>query len=75
MSVLLKTDGLLIGVWFINPELDPGEAGPPFPLPVEELDALFNERFEIIDDYIPDVAFPGRASRERVRVMKLKPAN
>jgi SAM-dependent methyltransferase len=67
---LLKPGGLLIGVWFINPDLDPGETGPPFPLPVEELDALFKDGFEIIDDYVPEVAFEGRLGRERVRVLR-----
>lgn len=27
----LRRGGPLIGVWFINPSLDPGEEGPPFP--------------------------------------------
>lgn len=67
---LLKPGGLLIGVWFINPDLDPGETGPPFPLPVEELDALFKDGFEVIDDYVPEVAFEGRLGRERVRVLR-----
>ncbi len=70
VHALLKPGGLLIGVWFINPELDPGETGPPFPLPVEELDALFAEGFEVIDDYAPEVGFEGRIGRERVRVLK-----
>jgi hypothetical protein len=57
-------------VWFINPALDPGEEGPPYALSVAELTALFAEGYEIVDDYVPNVAFPGREGRERVRVLR-----
>ena len=50
--------------------LDPGEEGPPYPLSVAELTALFAEGYEIVDDYVPNVAFPGREGRERVRVLR-----
>ena len=66
----LKPDGQIIGVWFIKPDLDPGETGPPFPLPVAELDALFAGNFEIVTDYVPGNSFPQRAYRERVRVLR-----
>lgn len=69
---LLKPGGLLIGVWFIDPEHDEGYAGPPYALPVPELDALFSEQFDIVEDYVPDVAFDGRLHRERVRVLRKK---
>jgi methyl halide transferase len=69
----LKPGGQLVGIWFINPDLDPGCAGPPFPLSVEELDRLFGDGFEVIEDYVPDVAFEGREGRERVRVMRRRP--
>jgi hypothetical protein len=59
----LRRGGLLIGVWFINPNLDPGEEGPPYPLSAADLTALFAEGYEIVDDYVPDVAFPGREGR------------
>jgi SAM-dependent methyltransferase len=68
----LRPGGHLIGVWFVNPDLDPGEEGPPFPLPLEDLDALFAEDFEIVEDYIPRAAFEGREGRERVRVLRKK---
>ena len=66
----LRRGGLLVGVWFINPDLDPGEEGPPHPLSVETLTALFKNGYEIVDDYVPDVAFPGREGRERLRVLR-----
>jgi methyl halide transferase len=69
----LKPGGRILGVWYINPDLDPGHEGPPFPLPLPDLDALFAARFEILADYIPDNSFPGRAGRERVRVLRHLP--
>jgi SAM-dependent methyltransferase len=70
IDLVLRRGGLLIGVWFINPALDPGEEGPPFQLSVDDLTALFAEGYEIVDDYVPDVAFAGREGRERVRVLR-----
>ena len=70
VDLTLRRGGLLIGVWFINPALDPGNEGPPFPFSVADLTALFAEGYEIEEDYIPDVAFPGREGRERVRVLR-----
>ena len=57
-------------MWFIDPGLNPGEVGPPFPFSVANLTALFAEGYEIVEDYVPDVAFPGREGRERVRVLR-----
>jgi SAM-dependent methyltransferase len=70
IDLTLRPGGLLIGVWFINPNLEPGYEGPPFPFRVPELTALFAQGYEIVADYVPDVAFPGREGRERVRVLR-----
>lgn len=70
IDLCLRPGGLLIGVWYINPDLDPGETGPPFPFPVPDLTALFADGYEIVADYIPDVAFPGRENRERLRALR-----
>ncbi len=70
IDLALRRGGLLIGVWFINPDLDPGEEGPPFPFSLEDLTELFADSYEIVADYLPDVAFPGREGRERVRVLR-----
>jgi len=70
IDLTLRPGGLLIGVWYINPDLDPGEEGPPFPFPVADLTALFKDGYEIVDDYVPDVAFAGREGRERMRVLR-----
>ncbi len=70
IELTLRRGGLLIGVWYIDPALDPGHEGPPYPFSVTELTALFAEGFEIVEDYVPDVAFDGREGRERVRVLR-----
>ena len=70
VDLTLRRGGLLIGIWFINPALDPGEEGPPFGISEEELTALFADEYEILDDYVPDVAFPNRVGRERLRVLR-----
>lgn len=70
IDLTLKPGGLLIGVWFINPDLDPGDEGPPFPLPVPDLTALFADGYEILHDYVPDVSFPTRVGQERIRVLR-----
>jgi SAM-dependent methyltransferase len=72
IDLTLKPGGLLIGVWFINPNLDPGDEGPPFRFPVPELTSLFADGYEIVDDYVPDIAFRGREGRERMRVLRRK---
>ncbi len=73
IDLLLRHGGLLIGVWYIDPALDPGEEGPPFPFSVPDLTALFSGGYEMVDDYVPDVAFEGREGRERVRVLRRLP--
>ena len=70
IDLTLRPGGRLIGVWFINPDLDPGDEGPPFPFSVPDLTALFADGYEIVDDYVPDVAFSGREGRERMRVLR-----
>jgi len=74
VASLLKPGGRLVGVWFIDPEMDPGESGPPFALPLGELDALFPpERWRVLQDGVPDSAYPGRQGRERLRVLERLP--
>jgi methyl halide transferase len=70
IDLTLRRGGLLIGVWFIEPDLDPGEEGPPYPFSVADLTALFADSYEIVKDYVPEVAFAGREGRERVRVLR-----
>jgi SAM-dependent methyltransferase len=73
IDLTLRRGGLLIGVWYIEPDLEPGYEGPPFPFSVPDLTALFSQGYEIVEDYVPDVAFPARAGRERMRVLRRVP--
>ncbi|MES2438689.1 MAG: methyltransferase domain-containing protein [Verrucomicrobiota bacterium] len=61
----LPDDGLLAGVFFLNP-FDPGEeaSGPPFGVTVDELDAWFHPWFRRVNGWVPHGAFPGREERE-----------
>ena len=70
VDLTLRRGGLLVGVWFISPDLDPGDEGPPFPFSVPDLTALFADGYEIVADYVPDVSFDTRVGQERVRVLR-----
>lgn len=70
IDLVLKPGGKLIGVWYINPDRDPGEEGPPYPFSVPDLTNLFATGYQILDDYIPDLAFPRREARERLRTLR-----
>lgn len=74
VASLLKPGGLLVGVFFINPQMDPGETGPPFGISPDELTTLFAERFQIVESQVPAAAYPGREGRENLRVLRLTSA-
>jgi len=70
----LKSDGLLLAIFFLNP-WDPDEeipegGGPPFGVTKEELDDLFEPHFRLIEEIRPRKAFPGREGREIVRLLQ-----
>src|SRR5688572_24436811 len=70
IDLTLRRGGLLVGVWYINPDLEPGEEGPPYPFSVADLTTLFTNGYEIVGDYVPKVSFAGREGRERLRVLR-----
>jgi hypothetical protein len=37
---------------------------------VPELDALFADSYEVVDDHVPDLSFETRLNQERVRVLR-----
>lgn len=66
----LKPGGQLIGVFFINPEMEEGEEGPPFGIHVEDLENLTTQAgFSIVEAWVPETGFPGRIGRERVMIL------
>ena len=63
----LKPRGHLLAIFFLTPD---AEEGPPFGTDVAELDHLFSPHFEVLQDEVPRVAYPGREGSERLRVLR-----
>ncbi len=62
----LKPGGGVAGVFYMDPDYDPGEKGPPFGITLEELIKLWEDGgFEVQEHWVPEVAYEGRAGRER----------
>ncbi|WP_075089560.1 hypothetical protein [Verrucomicrobium spinosum] len=61
MAAALKVEGHVAGVFFIDPEMDPGETGPPFGISPEELTGLWEEAgFRVQESWVHDRLFgPG----------------
>ncbi|MBX3741379.1 MAG: methyltransferase domain-containing protein [Akkermansiaceae bacterium] len=73
-GTVLRPGGILAGVFFINPEMDEGETGPPFGIGPAELGALFSAAgFTPLDSWVPVTGFPGRIGRERVMILRRTP--
>jgi methyl halide transferase len=73
VSRVLRPDGALLAIFFLNP-WDPGEApeegGPPFGVTLEELNRLFTGNFELVEQLFPLMAYPGREGREIVHMLR-----
>lgn len=73
VKAVLKPGGTLAGVFFINPEMDPGETGPPFGITPEELTDLWQGvGMSVTDTWVPATGYEGRVGRERVMILTLK---
>jgi SAM-dependent methyltransferase len=65
IAQLLKPSGKLTGIWFLNPEMQPDEQGPPFGISLEELIAIFSPFFSpALPAQIPTTGFEGSIGRE-----------
>ena len=69
MARALKSGGILLAVFYMNPDVAPDE-GPPFGSSKAELDALFEGFFEMQSEWIPAEAFAGRENRELMRLLR-----
>ncbi len=68
---LLKPGGHLLAIFFLNPEHDESDAGgPPFGCGLDELDALFSPRFQLVAQFENLATFPGREEREALRLLR-----
>lgn len=68
-AAALAPGGLLLGVFFGNPEnSDP--SSPPFRCPAAEVDSLFSTDFELVDSRDEFETYPGREGREFFRMFR-----
>jgi methyl halide transferase len=63
----LRPGGRVFGIFYLDPR---SETAPPFPVSREELSALFDPHFTLLEEWVPKNSFPGREQRELVRVLE-----
>lgn len=66
----LKPGGHLLAIFYLDPGNDSPDEGPPFEVSLAELDRLFLPRFELLREWLPARAYPGREGREWMRLLK-----
>ncbi|RYD71321.1 MAG: methyltransferase domain-containing protein [Verrucomicrobiaceae bacterium] len=68
----LKPEGLLLAVFYLDPGNSSPEEGPPFEVSVAELNRLFSLHFDLVREWLPARAYPGREGREWMRLCRKK---
>lgn len=68
----LKPGGHLLAIFYLDPGNESPDEGPPFEVSIAELDRLFLPRFELIREWLPAHAYPGREGREWMRLLHKK---
>ena len=66
----LAPGGRLFAVFYVNPDMEPGEQGPPFGTLPGELDEYFGDAFRMLAEWTPGSTHPGRDGRERCRILE-----
>lgn len=67
---VLKPGGMLVGIFFIDPEMEADETGPPFGIGTDELMRLCGEAgFKVNTSWVPVSGFDGRIGRELAMVL------
>jgi cyclopropane fatty-acyl-phospholipid synthase-like methyltransferase len=61
----LKPGGRVFGIFYLDPAVD---RQPPYGVAISELDRLFS-RFRVVREWVPSRTFPGRESRELIRIL------
>ena len=69
---VLPPGGRVFAIWFVDPEMEPGESGPPFGISKKEVADLAGDRFELVREWIPQETFEGREGRELVQILRRK---
>ena len=70
VAAALRPGGHLLAIFYMNPDMDPGETGPPHGSTAEALDTLFSPAFERLGEWVPSETFAGRDERELVRWLR-----
>lgn len=68
----LRTGGRLLAIFYMNPQMDPGESGPPFGSSRADLDSLFGGAFTLEREWVPATTYEGREGRELCRLLTLR---
>jgi len=68
----LKPGGHLLAIFYLDPGNDDENDGPPFGVTLKQLDAFFQESFQLVREWLPTRAYPGREGREWMRLLKKK---
>jgi SAM-dependent methyltransferase len=72
IAAALNPGGRLLAIFFLSPQMDPGETGPPFGVTRAELDALFAPHFVTGREWVPSATYAGREGRELCRLLALR---
>jgi SAM-dependent methyltransferase len=68
----LRLGGDFFAIFYLDPGMEDPEIGPPFDVSISELNGLFLESgaFELLEEWPPRRAYPGREGREWMRHMR-----
>ncbi|MEO8352947.1 MAG: methyltransferase domain-containing protein [Chthoniobacteraceae bacterium] len=66
----LKPGGHLLAIFYLDPGNDSPDEGPPFEVSLADLDTLFQPRFSLVREWLPERTYPGREGREWMRVLR-----
>jgi SAM-dependent methyltransferase len=66
----LRPGGGLLALFFLNPDMEDPEQGPPFGVSPEDLDRYFWGAFALEREWLPRATYPGREGRELVRLLR-----
>lgn len=71
----LRPGGHLLAVFYLQPwdAHEDQDQGPPFGTGTESLDAMFADRFALMERWQPTVAYTGREGREEMRLLRRCP--
>ncbi|MGB8353311.1 MAG: methyltransferase [Chthoniobacteraceae bacterium] len=70
VSTALKPGGHLLAIFYLDPGNDNENDGPPFGVTLAQLDAFFRDSFDLVREWLPSRAYPGREGREWMRLLK-----